>query len=443
MKGINAFSAMSGVDDRFVMASLLPADIQEGAGAFTKLPKQERDNWFTRMTSSGWFAAAISLVVAFGVLAGIVAAGRMAPQNPSHGPGPSSGFPAGTLQNMPESEHDESDESREEGSDIPFETSPVYDHPVEPQTGSVAVMSDGFTVYPKGYCVRAWGQQLEGNGELTGFDADGIGAVNQLVDIYDELPKMVTTGYNYSLTLADNMTLTRTRVFYIGEEWIDHSDASIKCEYVEVAVPTDPALARDVLLYLEEGDYVIVLEIYYNKIYSADEYVVGRDEYAFRLTVEAPVDIPDAPRMTLTSDSTGDSLDFGDQRWYAQGYMGWNEKWNGNALERNYSLGAMEQLGNLVPWGMLDGLRLEHTVNMSLDFTLHDSADSLLHVFVYSWSQDEWYTDGSDLSVLAALPADTYIVILQIQTLGDFITEADTYERTCYEYPFILEVYNP
>ena len=59
---------MSGVDDRFVMASLLPADLPGGVSATAKVRKQEKDNWFTRMTSSGWFAAAISLVVAFGVL---------------------------------------------------------------------------------------------------------------------------------------------------------------------------------------------------------------------------------------------------------------------------------------------------------------------------------------------------------------------------------------
>ena len=294
MKGINAFSAMSGVDDRFVMASLLPADAPGVASASAKVRKQEKDNWFTRMTSSGWFAAAVSLVVAFGVLAGIVAAGRMAPQNPSHGPGPSSGFPAGTLQNMPESEHDESNDPSEDGSDIPVETSPVFDDPVEPQKGPVAVISDGITVYPEGYCVYFSEMWRDENGDLNGLEGDGPGAVYQLGDIWDSLPTLRTAGNDFELVLPDHMTLRSVRVFEMVE-------VQTKI-FEEIHSTVDgPNVSADPMGYLStlRGFYTVVLEVYHETNYSEDEYTKGVEEYAFKLDVDPNLDITFPVRMLI------------------------------------------------------------------------------------------------------------------------------------------------
>ena len=41
------------------------------------------------------------------------------------------------------------------------------------------------------------------------------------------------------------------------------------------------------------------------------------------------------------------------------------------------------------------------------------------------------------------LPAGEYIVILTVKYQGDYIPEADAYEGICFEYPFILELYDP
>ncbi len=78
MKGIHAFRALGDVEDRFITASLLPADAVGGAAPPSTKPRRG-ENRFIRMASSGWFAASVSLLVAFGVLVGIIAAGRMAP----------------------------------------------------------------------------------------------------------------------------------------------------------------------------------------------------------------------------------------------------------------------------------------------------------------------------------------------------------------------------
>ena len=594
MKGINAFSAMSGVDDRFVMASLLPADLPGGVSATAKVRKQEKDNWFTRMTSSGWFAAAVSLVVAFGVLAGIVAAGRMAPQNPSYGPGPSSGFPAGTLQNMPESEHDESDESydpSEDGSDIPVETSPVINDPSEPQKGSVAVISDGFTVFPKGYCVWASGQQLDENGEMTGFDADGFGAVNQLGAIKNEIPNMSTSGNSFSLSLSDGMTLQNIRVFKIVEIQND------TFEEVDWGVEGED-FSHAPIMYLatlpKNGDYIVVLEIHYENRTSADEYIMGVNEYAFWLTTgsgwdqKAPVRVqaglqtvypighllestyydaekqeyvtkqyPGAilesllfasssyglPSLTVdtqtvlnlfTADAyevksvkvyefngnelslmkdddnpfvapietdycgsyvvvitandggTGEmhTLEFpfllfvedpndgpaiteGPVEWgtgeiepptttpavkvhgslrsavfptVRDGYRLWSEEWVDGSMASGMGLGAHGQLADILDeisaYNAVDGVRNSITV------TLGNAGDTLIRVSVYDKELNH-VTDGQDAPVLSELDAGTYIVVLTVVSVGDYIPEAEANERYCTEYAFVLELYAP
>ncbi len=439
MKGINAFSAMSGVDDRFVMASLLPADLPGGVSATAKVRKQEKDTWFTRVTSSGWFVAAVSLVVAFGVLAGIVAAGRMAPQNPSPGPGPSSGFPAGTLQNMPESEHDESDESdeshdpHEDGSDIPVETSPVFDDPVEPEkntedetypsdlkTDVVAVISDGSVVYPNGYRVFASGQQVDKNGESVGFDSTGLGAEAQLSKIWNELPAMQTVGDSYRLVLPANMTLQSIRVLEMTN--VGGKLQELVRINITQASPNDmtalSSLAQNVR-------YAVVMQVSYDIRYSDDEYIQGVDEYAFRLVVRPKTF--DIVLENITLDN---------------GHMLWTEQWYDGGMVSGDGAGAEGQLSDLVAEGALEKYRLRHPADTPFWFGLGDHEAPLDRVVVYDMSLNR-LGEATNFMVLHELPAGEYIVILTVTLKGDYIPEADAFEAACYEYPFIFEVYNP
>lgn len=440
MKGINAFSAMSGVDDRFVMASLLPADLPGGASATAKVRKQEKDNWFTRMTSSGWFAAAVSLAVAFGVLAGIVAAGRMAPQNPSHGPGPSSGFPAGTLQNMPESEHDESDESHdphEDGSDIPVETSPVINDPSEPQKGPVAVISDGITVYPEGYCVYFSEMWRDENGDLNGLEGDGPGAVYQLGDIWDSLPTLRTAGNDFELVLPDHMTLRSVRVFEMVEVQTK--------TFEEIASTVDgPNVSADPMGYLStlHGFYTVVLEVYHETKYSEDEYTKGVDEYAFKLdVVEKPLENPGVPETNprVVVSGGGQTAVFETEQ---NGFHAWSKFRLGPAISwmpRVEGIPAASVIfADNEAMAALPDMKIAYgdTLTVALDA----AGDELWKVTLYD-TEGGLVAEGNDLSVVNTLKNDGYgrriIVILQV---GGFVNED---ELACYEYPFILEVYNP
>lgn len=264
MKGINAFSAMSGVDDRFVMASLLPADIQEGAGATAKVRKQEKDTWFTRMTSSGWFAAAVSLVVAFGVLAGIVAAGRMGTGTPS-GTHPSHG-----MQGNPSTQA------------APVTDAPILIPPLSDVDGgslsgrSITVTSDGQTVKLPGYTF--FYSAMDENG---GVEADGPGIASQLAEVAGDLPTLTTAGESFYLHLPEGMTLRQIRIY-------ERFSSNGEIDMLELECALDPALPD--LTELSDGTYYVVLGVYYESINSDTEWKKGLDEYGFCLVKDASWD---------------------------------------------------------------------------------------------------------------------------------------------------------
>lgn len=437
MKGINAFSAMSGVDDRFVMASLLPADLPGGASATAKVRKQEKDNWFTRMTSSGWFAAAVSLVVAFGVLAGIVAAGRMAPQNPSHGPG--SGFPAGTLQNMPESEHDESDESHdphEDGSDIPVETSPVINDPSEPQKGPVAVISDGITVYPIGYLLESTYYDAEKQEYVTKQYPGAILESLLFASSSDGLPGLtVDTQTVLNLFTADAYEVKSVKVY----EFNGNELSLMKDDDNPFVAPIETDYC---------GSYVVVI--------TANDGGTGEMhtlEFPFWLFVEDPNDGPAItegpvewgtgeiePPTTTPAVKVHGSLRSAVFPTVRDGYRLWSEEWVDGSMASGMGLGAHGQLADILDeisaYNAVDGVRNPITV------TLGNAGDTLIRVSVYDKELNH-VTDGQDALVLSELDAGTYIVVLTVVSVGDYIPEAEANERYCTEYAFVLELYAP
>lgn len=268
MKGINAFSAMSGVDDRFVMASLLPADLPGGASATAKVRKQEKDNWFTRMTSSGWFAAAVSLVVAFGVLAGIVAAGRMV-SDPSgvgvqgHQPGPG-------MQGNPSTQA------------APVTDAPILIPPLSDVDGgslsgrSITVTSDGQTVKLPGYTF--FYSAMDENG---GVEVDGSGIASQLAEVAGDLPTLTTAGESFYLHLPEGMTLREIRIY-------ERVSSNGEIDMLELECALDPALPD--LTELSDGTYYVVLGVYYESINSDTEWKKGLDEYGFCLVKDASWD---------------------------------------------------------------------------------------------------------------------------------------------------------
>ena len=271
-RGLSAFALLQGLDDDTVLSATLPAPKKRG--------------FFAAVASRPMAAMLVSVAVALTVLSGVLLAGRL-----GGGLFPSWEDPWIETQPGPPQTRPDID------SGILYP--PMNETPDQAEKSQVAVVSDGITVYPQGYCVWESGQHRNEQGELEGYDADGRGAVGMLDRLWDMLPVLRTAGNDFDAVLPDHMTLRSVRVF----------------EMVEVQTKTFEELAlisdemedyRDrpwEFLSTLRGEYTVVLEIYHETIYSADEYIKGVDEYAFRLDVDPSMN-DNAPVRILHGDKT-------------------------------------------------------------------------------------------------------------------------------------------
>lgn len=278
IKGLSAFELLEGLDDDMILSASLP----EAAPVAPPTAGEKITAFFARMGKGGMAAAITGIVVAVAVLLGIALAGPLGviippDTDPSHG-----------IQNGTEADPDTNGVGV-----IP----PLTETP-EQEKGKVAVVSDGITVYPKGYCVYISEMRRNESGELTGVDADGAGAVSQLGDIWDSLPTLRTAGNTYELPLPDHMTLRDIRVF----EMISLGYGKAFEEIALSAKGTNPAI--DLLNTLTgKGGYVVVLDIYTETRYSEDEYTKSLYEYAFWLEVDPSLNFS-APVRVIHGDKT-------------------------------------------------------------------------------------------------------------------------------------------
>ena len=261
IKGLSAFELLEGLDDDMILSASLP----EAVPVAPPTAGERITAFFARMGKGGMAAAVTGIVVAAAVLLGIALARPLGVIDP---PGPETNH---GIQNGTEADPDTNGMGV-----IP----PLTETP-EQEKGKVAVVSDGITVYPKGYCVYISEMRRDESGELIGMDGDGAGAVSQLGDIWDSLPEMRTSGNGFDLVLPDNMTLRSVRVFEMVEVQTK--------TFEEIASTVDgPNLSVDPMGYLStlRGFYTVVLEVYHETNYSEDEYTKGVDEYAFKLDVD-------------------------------------------------------------------------------------------------------------------------------------------------------------
>ncbi len=282
IKGLSAFELLEGLDDDMILSASLP----EAAPVAPPTAGEKITAFFARMGKGGMAAAVTGIVVAVAVLVGIALAGPLGVINP-----PDTDPSHGIHGSLPDTDH---------GIIAP----PLTQNP-EQEKGPVAVISDGITVYPQGYCVWESGQHRNEQGELEGYDADGRGAVDMLDRLWDMLPVLRTAGNAYELPLPDHMTLRDIRVF----EMISLGHGKAFEEIALAAKGTDPAI--DLLNTLTgNGGYVVVLDIYTEIRYSEDEYTKSLYEYAFMLEVD--------PSM---NDNTPVRVIHGDKTYFPTGYL--------------------------------------------------------------------------------------------------------------------------
>ena len=258
IKGLAAFELLEGLDDDMILSASLP----EAVPVAPPTAGEKITAFFARMGKGGMAAAVTGIVVAVAVLLGLALAGPLGVINP-----PDTDPSHGIHGSLPDTDH---------GIIAP----PLTQSP-EQEKGPVAVISDGITVYPQGYCVWESGQHRNEQGELEGYDADGRGAVDMLDRLWDMLPVLRTAGNSYELNLPDHMTLQDIRVF----EMISLGYGKAFEEIALTAKGTDPAI--DLLDTLAgNGGYVVVLDIHTEIRYSEDEYTKSLYEYAFMLEVD-------------------------------------------------------------------------------------------------------------------------------------------------------------
>lgn len=277
IKGLSAFELLEGLDDDMILSASLP----EAAPVAPPTAGEKITAFFARMGKGGMAAAITGIVVAVAVLLGVALAGPLGVINPpdtdpSHG-----------IQNGTEADPDTNG----------MGVAPPLTETPEQEKGAVAVVSDGITVYPKGYCVWESGLHRNEQGELEGYDADGRGAVDMLDRLWDLLPSLRTAGNYYGLTLPDHMTLRDIQVFEMIS--LGYGKA-----FEELALPVGSDPAIDLLgTVAHRGEYVVVLDIYSEISYSEDEYAKSLSEYAFRLTVDPSMN-DHAPVRVIHGDKT-------------------------------------------------------------------------------------------------------------------------------------------
>ena len=536
IKGLSAFELLEGLDDDMILSASLP----EAVPVAPPTAGERITAFFARMGKGGMAAAVTGIVVAVAVLLGIALTRPLGVIDP-----PDTDPSHGIHGSLPDTDH---------GIIAP----PLTQSP-EQGKGPVAVISDGITVYPQGYCVWESGQHRNEQGELEGYDADGRGAVSMLDRLWDMLPVLRTAGNRYELNLPGYMSLWNVRAF------------RAEVPFDEVPVGFDEASHNPMLdlTLLPSGEYIVVLDIYSEITRSEDEYTKSLYEYAFMLEVDPNLDItfpvrmlidgqtyylegkdginsghaltelapsirtatvtreadidfylspqgtlqsvtaydgsfrlmmtePDLePLVSLSAWAEGDyyfvftvsfpfegvsmtleypfhirlvekteqeteeetypnddgetpepprltvgtgfgSLHFGNtshSREYHEGYMLWTEQWYDGGMVSGDGFGATGQLSEIA-----DGLpELHHYAGETPNLRVIEDEDTLTRIYVYRDDQT-FHFDATEAHVLATLPEGRYIIVLRVETQGDYIEEADAYERTCTEYAFILEV---
>ena len=543
IKGLSAFELLEGLDDDMILSASLP----EAVPVAPPTAGERITAFFARMGKGGMAAAVTGIVVAVAVLVGIALAGPLGVINPpdtdpSHGIHGTQPHESG---NLPDTNN---------GIIAP----PLTQNP-EQEKGEVAVVSDGITVYPQGYCVWESGQHRNEQGELEGYDADGRGAVSMLDRLWDMLPVLRTAGNRYELNLPGYMSLWNVRAF------------RAEVPFDEVPVGFDEASHNPMLdlPLLPSGEYIVVLDIYSEITRSEDEYTKSLYEYAFVLEVDPNLDItfpvrmlidgqtyylegkdginsghaltelapsirtatvtreadidfylspqgtlqsvtaydgsfrlmmtePDLePLVSLSAWAEGDyyfvftvsfpfegvsmtleypfhirlvekteqeteeetypnddgetpepprltvgtgfgSLHFGNtshSREYHEGYMLWTEQWYDGGMVSGDGFGATGQLSDIAA----ELPELHHYAGETPNLRVIEDEDTLTRIYVYRDDQT-FHFDATEAHVLATLPEGRYIIVLRVETQGDYIEEAEAYERTCTEYAFILEV---
>ena len=277
IKGLAAFELLGGLDDGMIMESILP----ETAPTFSFAPKKRAP--FMGFMNSGLAAAMAGTVVAVAVLVGMVLLWHPWSEPPIT-------LPPDTDPGEINSSPDTADQDNTSASDTAGQDDPS----APPTYTALSVMSGGATVYPSSYMVSLEENYHDENGELHQVAADGLPARYQLGTVVKEAPHLHTGGHSFSVTLDAHEKID-TLLVYLVE---DIQNGIFDREVLHATGHDGDAMMR--LTELPDGEYLVVLSIFYEILYPNDEYKRGITDYAFRLTVDPS--LPEIQSLSVISD---------------------------------------------------------------------------------------------------------------------------------------------
>ncbi len=293
----------------------------------------------------------------------------------------------------------------------------------------VRVIHGGKTYFPTGYLLEESYYDAELKQEVTKhYD----GAEKILAEL---APAMVTAtvarGESLGLYLAPFYELKWVRVF----------DSSLRQLYeMGYDSPLDTFSETE-----EAGDYYVIITAAFmgTGATTVDEYPIHIRIVEEREEESTPAgdvgETPLPPRVSVGSNYGG--LDFGNtshSREYHEGYMLWTEQWYDGGMVSGDGFGATGQIPDIA-----DSLpTLRHNAGEEPFLRVYEDEDTLTRIYVYREDRS-FYFEAEAAPILASLPVGRYVIVLRVETQGDYIEEAEAYERTCTEYAFWLDVVEP
>lgn len=422
-KGMTMMAALDGVRDEMLLDALPP-----GMGVYEKKEKSHRlSGFFDRP----WVTAVVSASVALMVLSGILWMGQRAAQSP--------GGPSGEIGGQPGRP-----DTAETLHPIYTDQWPDYDNPPVPDDAKVVISSKGYRIAPAEYLqwkqvwdddsqtfreergAEQWLTYLEGAD--SGFDPSKGQAA------FQSLPRLPYDGSGFSLEIPHTSLRLMTMSAY--SESLRHAFSASLDEAFDSAWSVE-----DVLRELQPGTYCILLLAYDQGSYAeaGGGYEDAMYEFLFVVDIRASGETSPPVEPPVTHPCVGIHTSLGSVYFESpeEGYNLWREEWRDGQMISSDGPGAEEMLGKMLHIGLANVThRATESVGTPIQLVLDHAGDTLRDVTVYD--QELNYLDNGGLSLLAGLPTGTYVVVLTVESQGNYIPEADVYEGYCTQYLFVL-----
>lgn len=249
------------------------------------------------------------------------------------------------------------------------------------------------------------------------------GASANLEALFDELPLVILLqNERFNLTpLGDTWEfLSLTLYDHACEELYTYTDETYRSEFPKLDLYDYWVVATYRItdgIYETDVEFPFRLAIHENAVDTTDPSIDTAPETSVGVPVYGPPVV----------ESDGKSIE-------PLGYMLWTEQWYGGGMVSGDGLGAQGQIPEIIP-----ELPTLHTESGWVTVGLGAQHEPPSSVVVLDLNGRQ-ILSGDSTAILRDLVSGTYCVVISMVSTGDYIPEADTYERTCTEFAFLLKI---